>query len=563
VGFAGCNDPLYGPGLKLNCPKSCNTCPDGVPPTPSQLICLAKVACETQCINQDTGPISLLQAFDMPQAPADPSTCDCPAIMREFKKETNKHLAFSREARSMQYDRTKTSIHGALINTHTKREEPGVTCTWINTQTGVHVKATSDSKGKYVLEEIDRCGLYRVECYKEGLIPPGFGGSSCMSPYLVQKKHVDYTYAMMEYLEEGTVSAVLTWVEDDLYVKDLDLHLLVPGDRDVLLKDYAKYQIRNKLVKAQFESAKAKAKGDMNANITFNGTDISQKIDILDPEYHIFWDSKGQDHAAPYAKFQVDHGSIDGSATTGGPEVILIKQELPRQYALWVDCFSCDEYEDAYWGMDTKRYRPDKGETCTAKSWDPPCEPPFVKQSLIDFQSSGAIVRVFRGRNQMYCSSISNAGGHPTTRWDSMLIHPHKHIDEVYAGAKFNGHHSVLDSDNNVLLDHINQFKEGYPTFDEKFPQEFPLSHNLSMSLPAPVVPNIEWKLLDKLPYNGDMTKAIEAGDVESIKILNSATLKLAKLANMPYSGDLSRAKAAHDEEAVKLIKLMLSQASK
>ena len=41
-----------------------------------------------------------------------------------------------------------------------------------------------------------------------------------MSPYLVQKKHVDYTYAMMEYLEEGTVSAVLTWVEDDLYVKD-------------------------------------------------------------------------------------------------------------------------------------------------------------------------------------------------------------------------------------------------------------------------------------------------------------------------------------------------------
>jgi len=589
LALKGCNDPFYGAGLKKNCPVGCKTCPgEGVSPTPNQLVCLKGVACEVACIEQSKNPgvtqtdedsdDFLLQAptqdakWSMPQVDVDVTKCNCPAVMKKIKgEEWHTYSGPTGE------DRTKARVLGTTINTDAaqgwngKGQEEGVRCKWINTQTGIHTEAVSDAKGRYKMQ-LDRCGLYHVECYKKGMIPPGFGGSACQTPYMLAPQHIQYTTAIMPYLEKGKVSATLTWVDDNMYVKDLDLHLLVPGKRDVFLKDYKKQHFKNKIAAAQFRSALKSANGNRNATFTFKGSDLSKHIDIHDPVNHIYYDNKGSRHAEPYAKFELDHGSIDGSPTTGGPEVISIVQDLvktsEKQYALWVDCWSCDEYEDLTgYGADVQRYNPATGlcgdEECDG---DQKTQPPFVKESLVAFQNSGAHVKLFSGNHQMYCSSIGNAARHPTTRWDAILIQPHKHEAETYAGTSFNKHISVLDKEGNVLLDHINEFKQGYPTVDVQFEQELAPTHGDDVSkgvfMPAPVDvtdKQLAWKKLQaNLPYKGDLAKAISAQDSDAIKYIKAAKIAEAEMANLPYSGNIDAAYNAGDHEAMKIIRDMM-----
>lgn len=210
--------------------------------------------------------------------------------------------------------------------------------------------------------------------------------------------------------------------------------MLIPGRRDVYLKDY------KKRTKGAYSSGAPSYASDATSHgkdyieekkryssglikKTYKATDLSEKNDPYDEPEHIFWDKKGLYALYPYVTYELDHGSILGSPTTGGPEVIRVHKELQKQYLLWVDCWSCDEYEDKH-GLDQKRK--------------------LTKASLEQFQTwSQATVKVFSGKEQITCNTIGTAKNHPTTRWDAVLLHPN--------GKK-------------VEVSQVNEFKKGYPT---------------------------------------------------------------------------------------------------
>jgi hypothetical protein len=319
----------------------------------------------------------------------------------------------------------------SLVDAADGKGVPHATCNFYNPETKASMSLKTDKAG-VIKKTLRRCDFFLVECKAEGYIKEH--PAKCTEPHLLSDGEEKVTEAISKILPDGQMRAVLTWREDDKYLKDLDLHMLIPGRRDVYLKDY------KKRTKGAYSSGAPSYASDATSHgkdyieekkryssglikKTYKATDLSEKNDPYDEPEHIFWDKKGLYALYPYVTYELDHGSILGSPTTGGPEVIRVHKELQKQYLLWVDCWSCDEYEDKH-GLDQKRK--------------------LTKASLEQFQTwSQATVKVFSGKEQITCNTIGTAKNHPTTRWDAVLLHPN--------GKK-------------VEVSQVNEFKKGYPT---------------------------------------------------------------------------------------------------
>merc|ERR1712159_470216 len=68
---------------------------------------------------------------------------------------------------------------------------------------------------------------------------------------------------------------------------------------------------------------------------------------------------------------------------------------------VWVDCWSCDEYEDEF-GDDQTR--------------------PLTSRALREFHRSRASVKIFQGHSMHTCASITPTPKPITTRWDAAII---------------------------------------------------------------------------------------------------------------------------------------------
>lgn len=256
-----------------------------------------------------------------------------------------------------------------MLNIETKQGESGAKVTYVS-NTGHATSVTTDSNGQYT-KLVPRCSYWTTFVEKEGFSKQTAKGR-CTEPKMANGEHMMVSHGIGPILPKGQMRAVLNWQANEKYLKDLDLHLLIPGQRDVNLKKYA-------------------------------ATDLSVHDMPKDEAIGIFWDRKGSKDAYPYTVYEMDHGSVEGVPIGGGPEAIRVFKELPKQYLFSVDCWSCDEYEGSDFGVDHHRV--------------------LTKQALTEFYTqSFATVILYRGDEQVQCSNIASASGHPTTLWDSMLV---------------------------------------------------------------------------------------------------------------------------------------------
>merc|ERR1711939_778698 len=232
-------------------------------------------------------------------------------------------------------------------------------------------------------------------------------------------KHIGFHEAASKALKPDEVRVVLTWRNNNNYVKDLDLHLLVPNPP--LISKEARKITRGH-----------------HAN---NSTDLSGHPERHDSKYHVFWDKKGHARSPPFARYELDYGS-EGLGG-GGPESIrTFKVFLNREYLFWVDCWSCDEKEDE-WGDDV--------------------EIPLTKTALQQFLDSDATVKMYHGHEQIYCANIGSAKGKVRTQWDvAKLVCNGKELVSSY------------DSDHRCHITPIHDFNKNANTIKDWNPKYHP-----------------------------------------------------------------------------------------
>jgi len=340
-----------------------------------------------------------------------------------------------------------TEVQGEVVDVGSAKGT-GAQCTWKNAKTQAVVTVNTDKAGTYK-QSFPRCEFFHVECEKEGFIN-GTGAGACSEPFILWAKSQYHSTGISEFLPQGEIRVVLTWTANDKYLKDLDLHLLIPGERDVMLSGYEKYLPYANMSMKDYSHNKSASSLNVR-EIRFNDTDLSRHADPLDQPNHIYWDNSGFKHWYPYATYELDYGSIFGVADVGGPEVIHIFKKQAKQYLVYIDCWSADEYEDR-WGFDTDR--------------------PLTRKALYEFRKwSYATVRVFDGDRQTSCTSISQAKLRTTTRWDAVLLHGEQD------GAS-----------GNVVMPHLglNQFNQESPYVMDPTPSPTPAPPIEILPTPAP-----------------------------------------------------------------------------
>jgi hypothetical protein len=302
-----------------------------------------------------------------------------------------------------------TTMHGTVVTLQAWADEllmageglPGVEVSFQDVhKPSVQHKVKTNQDGTYRLK-LPRCHFFRV-CYSlKGFINPCDGPNACRGTTLTRKGVEYLSGALSTPLPDEQTMISMTWKQDQNYLKDLDLHLLIPGRHETKQKSY-------------------------------EGTDLAKHKDMQDDARHIYWRQTGETNKYPFAWYQQDHGSAGGVPTKGGPEAIHIIKELPREYSIWVDCWSCDEYEDDY-GQDHKRQ--------------------LTKESLDKFlKESEVTVQVIRGNQVDMCTTITASTAKPiTTRWD---------VGTLRCGG--DGH---LDR---CKTEVTNRFNQAYPSVPQK-----------------------------------------------------------------------------------------------
>jgi hypothetical protein len=324
---------------------------------------------------------------------------------------------------------TKTTLHGSLMDMDTGKALKGASVCAVDHETARQTSIKTDAQGKFTVD-LPRCKFYDVVYSMPGYIPSTL---SCGSePLLTWSPQMWHSDALTKLMRADELKAALVWEKDptDVYQKDLDMHMLVPGRRDVLLEEYKlrdmhtgkEHTLYRKPGKGSGSGASKLVKRD------FNATDISKHIDIQDPPQHVYWDDTGSFGSYPFATYHDDHGSYLGEEHTGGPEMIHVVKKLPKkQYAIWVDCWSCDEVETPG-GHDR--------------------EITLTHKSLKDFKETKAQVKLYQGEELLACKQIGpSTKGAITTRWDVMLI-------------------QCLPGNTKCSVDAHDEFNKGYPPLD-------------------------------------------------------------------------------------------------
>jgi hypothetical protein len=330
------------------------------------------------------------------------------------------------------------TLKGTVINADTGRGEAGATVVAVDFDSGDKHTTTTDENGLYVFKNLRRCGFYQFQITKKGFIP-NTGEHECAEPLILFTPQVYQRHGISAVLPEGQMRAVLNWQANDNYLKDLDLHLLIPGERKVLVKGYKKHdnakadaevKERTDLKHERHTVKKYLSKYFALKHKKYTKTDLAKNHDpVLDKEREIFWDNKGWEHYYPYAHYEVDHGSM--GVKGGGPEIIRIYKELPKQYLFFVDCWSCDEFEDTD-GLDQKRK--------------------LTYQALNEFfRHSHATVSLLKGDKQVFCRNINSARGRPTVRWDAIMI------DSAQIGS------NATHTENGRFITSLNEFHKHSP----------------------------------------------------------------------------------------------------
>ena len=139
----------------------------------------------------------------------------------------------------LEKETTATSIiTGTVVNTQTRRAEPGVKVTYVDSVGKLKTSHTDDN-GQYKLV-VPLCSYWTYFIEKEGFSKPTVEGR-CKEPVFFNMKKVLVSHGIGPILPDGQIRVVLTWLANDKNLKDLDLHLLVPGQRDVKLKSYKEW----------------------------------------------------------------------------------------------------------------------------------------------------------------------------------------------------------------------------------------------------------------------------------------------------------------------------------
>jgi hypothetical protein len=315
-----------------------------------------------------------------------------------------------------------TTVKGEVIDVSNGYKLPGADIIWTQYGTNKAIKTKTDADGHYMVK-LPRCEFFTFSVFKEGFATDT-GVGACADPLLVQQPVEYWSSGVSPNLPDSEMRVLMTWRQlfrknDEHkvdYTKDLDLHLAVPGGVQVLLPKY-----RHLSLQQARKTAKKLVKGtatlkSLNQTVTFKATDFGLQPDAsevlesgptksamneFDGHHQIYWNNAGNRNNYPYIQYELDHGSSWGLDHGGGPEVIHLYKILRKQYLIYVDCWTCDEYENEFWD-------------------DAPRKLTF--ESLRQFQASEAMVRVVQGKEQKYCRSISSTQGHPHTRWDAAVI---------------------------------------------------------------------------------------------------------------------------------------------
>merc|ERR1711871_1218651 len=307
----------------------------------------------------------------------------------------------------------KTQVHGQVKNVRDQHLEAEVTVTYINYITEEKHVAYSDANGAYSLE-LPRCQFFLVRFAKPGLANDD-GPGGCMDPFLVSEPEVNWIHGVSPVMKDDEIRAMLSWQpQDGGHTHDVDLHMLIPGLFDVTLPQYAHLDPTVQMTDKMFTK--------------FNGTDVSdhhegfkmskwKKTQQFNGKYHTYWLHRGSPEEYPYAWYEMDIGDGDseyngnmlsygyntGAEEERGPEGIKLFQLLPKQYLIFVNCWSCGG---------------NVGNGDQAKM-----ESDVTPAVLTEFYQTMATVAVVQGDRQTYCKAIQSAPKmKTTTRWDVAVV---------------------------------------------------------------------------------------------------------------------------------------------
>jgi hypothetical protein len=290
----------------------------------------------------------------------------------------------------------KAIVSGTVSDDTSPTRDPlkAIKVTFVDAKSKEKTVTTTDAKGMYKTK-LSRCSKFHmyldggVGFIKEATAGPG-ACKEALGP--IESHSVVWNAGMSRPLAAGQTVVSLVWQNDMKKVKDLDLHVFV---RDLPPKQKAHIALRGTAF-----TYKASPESDIGLH-PHNSTTIEQCHAFTTPPCSkVNYLHTGFREHSPYVKFQTDHGSVAGNEKGGGPETIHIYKELPRQYDIGVDCFSCDEKEvpgEHGWAEDVKI--------------------PLTYKALRSFQLSQATVKVYRGNSQVFCKRIEATPGHPHTWW--------------------------------------------------------------------------------------------------------------------------------------------------
>jgi len=236
-----------------------------------------------------------------------------------------------------------------------------------------------------------------------------------MDPFLVSEPEVTWIHGVSPVMKDNEVRAMMSWQPGKGgHTHDVDLHMLIPGEFDITLPQYAHLDASVQMTEEMFTK--------------FNGTDVSdhhegfktpqwKKTKQFNGKYHTYWLHRGSPEDYPYAWYEMDIGDgdsvYDGSMATDesygygsdderGPEGIKLFQLLPKQYLIFANCWSCGG---------------DAGNGEEAKMTD------VTPAILTEFYKTMATVAVVQGDRQTYCKAIQSADKtKTTTRWDVAVV---------------------------------------------------------------------------------------------------------------------------------------------
>jgi len=332
------------------------------------------------------------------------------------------HLKERQEECMSQELSTTTTVLGLVTSVaHPNKPVKGMEVRWVNYLTDEVHQVHSDRNGRYQIT-LPRCSFYTHQYVQKGFVDDtGLGG--CTDPILLEEKEEFWTAGVSEVMPKTELRAMLTWKANKKYLQDLDLHMLIPGERRVYFPKYKDLHNASPEQIAQMnKEAKVLEKHPNlppNHTAPFTATNVAAHPDDTEVlleggpddfnmKHHIFWDNLGGLDNMPFTQYEYDHGAegcFDCHDMAGGPESIHIGKLMHKQYLVFVGCYSCEHNS---WGGDRE----------------------LTETALYEFAKSQAIVRVAQGSEQIYCRSIGTTPHRPTVRWDTVVLQCPRGIDQ-------------------------------------------------------------------------------------------------------------------------------------